>query len=480
MKRYMGLTGRVRAAAWVAAAVLVPAFGACSDVTDTLLDAVDPDVISPENAQSPEGARSLYTGALSRLRLIASGVGGEGSTWLFGGLLADEWSTSSTFVQNDETDLRAIQINNGTVNTMFRQLARARTSSNEAIRVMKRFRETETTRIAELYFVRAFAEMQLGNDFCNGIPLSGLDSTGTIVYDEARPVAYVFAAAVASADSGLALIPATATDSASVTVRNALRVTKARAQLGLNQIAEAATTVNGVPTAFAYNITYSLVTGDNTLWSQPASSRRYTIGDSLEGRSANLLVRNAIPFFRAQDPRVPSRYTIATNGRDTTISQDGLIPSRTTSLWARSSSTPAVNGLDARLIEAEARVKANDIPGMMSILNALRAAPPRLGEVQPTAAQLPQFSAAQTPTTQEAAVSLLFREKAFWTFGRGQRLGDLRRLIRQYGRTQENVFPVGQHYRGGSYGTDVNLPVPQSEENNPALGGAPACIDRNA
>ena len=38
----------------------------------------------------------------------------------------DEWSTSSTFVQNDETDQRSIQINNGTVNTMYRQLARAR------------------------------------------------------------------------------------------------------------------------------------------------------------------------------------------------------------------------------------------------------------------------------------------------------------------------------------------------------------------
>src|SRR5688572_19767866 len=317
MKRYTTLSGRVRAAAMIAVAALVPALGACTNVTDNLLEATDPDVISPENAQSVEGARSLYTGALSRLRLIASGVGGEGSTWLFGGLLADEWSTSSTFVQNDETDLRAIQINNGTVNTMFRQLARARTSATEAIRTMKKFRETETTRIAELYFVRAFAEMQMASDFCNGIPLSGIDSTGAIVYDEPRPVAFVFQAAIASADSGLALISATATDSASVTVRNALRMAKARAQLGLGQIAEAATTVNGIPTSFAYNITYSLVTGDNTLWAQPASSRRYTVGDSLEGRSANLLVKNAIPFFRAQDARVPARYTIAANGRDT-------------------------------------------------------------------------------------------------------------------------------------------------------------------
>ena len=283
--------------------------------------------------------------------------------------------------------------------------------------------------------------------------------------------------AIASADSGLALIPATATDSASVTVRSALRLTKARAQVGLGQIAEAATTVSGIPTTFAYNITYSLVTGDITLWSQPRSSRRYTVGDSLEGRSHNLFVKNAIPFFRANDARVPVSYTVSSNGRDTTISQDGLTPSRTTTLWLRSTSTPAVSGLDARLIEAEGRLKANNIPGMMTILNDLRATPPKLGEVQPTASRLPPLA---TPATQDAAVSLLFREKAFWTFGRGQRLGDLRRLVRQYNRTPDNVFPVGPHYRGGNYGPDVNLPVPQAEENNPELGGKPACIDRNA
>ncbi len=84
-----------------------------------------------------------------------------------------------------------------------------------------------------------------------------------------------------------------------------------------------------------------------------------------------------------------------------------------------------------------------------------------------------------TPATQDAATSLFFREKAFWEFGRGFRLGDMRRQVRQYGRTVNQVFPVGEHYRGGQYGPDVNLPVTQAEENNPELNGAPACIDRN-
>jgi starch-binding outer membrane protein, SusD/RagB family len=471
----MTIAGRVRAAVGLTAVALVPLLGACSNVTDTLLEALDPDIISPENAQSAEGALALYNGALSRLKAITagnSGVYGEGSSWLYGGLLADEWSTSSTFVQNDETDQRSIQTNNSIVTNMFRQLARARTSATEAIRTVREFRETETTRIAELYFVRAFAEMQMASDFCNGIPLSSQDVTGAITYGKPLTGAAVFDAAVADADSGLAEIKGTA--AGDIAVRRALLITKARALLGLGKYADAATAVAGIPTSYSYDITYALATGDNVLYTQPASSRRYTIGDSLEGRGHNLLVANAIPFYTLQDPRVPSKYTISAKG-DTTLSQDGSIPSRTTTLWARNTTVSAVNGLDARLIEAEAKLQANDIPGMITILNALRDAPPKLGEVQP-----PKLAPLAVPATKEAATSLLFREKALWTFGRGQRLGDLRRLVRQYNRPIDQVFPTGEHYRGGNYGPDVNLPVPQQEENNPELGGAPACIDRKA
>src|SRR6185436_17412316 len=119
MRRYTFSASRVRAAVGISAVALIPLIGACSDVTDTLLEATDPDIIAPSNANSAEGALALYFGALGRLKTITSGSGGEGSTWLFGGLLADEWSTSSTFVQNDEADQRTIAINNSTVNTMF-------------------------------------------------------------------------------------------------------------------------------------------------------------------------------------------------------------------------------------------------------------------------------------------------------------------------------------------------------------------------
>ena len=80
------------------------------------------------------------------------------------------------------------------------------------------------------------------------------------------------------------------------------------------------------------------------------------------------------------------------------------------------------------------------------------------------------------PGTAAARVDLTFRERAFWLFFQGHRLGDLRRLIRQYGRSQDTVFPIGPYKNNGSFGTDVNVAVPSGEDNNPNFHG---CLDRN-
>jgi len=196
---------------------------------------------------------------------------------------------------------RPTQTNNGTVEGMFRDLARVRTSSTQAIKSMNEFRPTEVARIAELYFARAFAEMQMASDFCNGIPLTN-GSNAEIEYDAPRTGTDVFQVAIASADSGLALVQA-ATDADGTKIRRALLVTKARALVGLNRQAEAAALVptTAVTTSFSYEVTFAVTSGSNILWSQPNSQLRYAVGDSLEGNARNLLVRNAIPFVSAKD-----------------------------------------------------------------------------------------------------------------------------------------------------------------------------------
>ncbi len=313
-----------------------------------------------------------------------------------------------------------------------------------------------------MYLARGYSELQLASDFCNGIPLS--DGTEIeIKYGEPQPVASVFQSAIVSLDSAIAT--ASGTSSAEVLVSRAARVAKARAQLGLNQVAQAAATVTGIPTSFAYQHTFTETTTRNRIWEQGLSSLRFSVGDSVEGTGRNILVGNAIPFGSANDPRVPVIDTRKAG-------QDGQTWTRTTSIFAQLGALDVANGIDARMVEAEAALRAGDVSQFLAIHNALRASPPALGAVQPAA-----MPALTDPGTEAGRVNLHFREKAFWTFSRGQRLGDMRRLIRQYGRTAANTFPTGLHFKGGNYGVDVNLPITQSEQNNPNFT---QCPDRNA
>lgn len=473
----------VRAVALTLALASAASIVACDTVKTNLLDAPNPTIIDPSAVQSIAGATAVRNGALSRLRTATAD--GE-SSWMFGGLLADEWATSSTFVQNDETDQRSIQLNNSTVTNDLRALYRVRTDANQAIVLLNKYKPAPAADIAEMYFSRGFAELQLASDFCNGIPLS--DGTGNVpVFGAPLPVKDVFTVASASFDTAMTM--SGGADAASVSINRASRIAKARALLGIGlaNAPAAAALVAGIPTSFRYDVTASLTGGFNTLWDQAASQNRYTVSDSLQGNSRTILVKNAIPFLSAKDPRVPAHYKIASNGRDSVKSQDGgTFVIQVDSLWGQTSPVALTAGLDARLIEAEAALQAGNAAGMLTILNALRATPVLITPSSPTATgthpgwTTPVMAPLADPGTAAGRVSLLFREKAFWQFGRGHRLGDLRRLIRDYGRAADgsDTFPVGQHFKGGVFGTDVNLPVTTDEQ----VGNSKftSCIDRKA
>jgi hypothetical protein len=470
-----------RAVATTLALTVVAGLAACDTVKTNLLEAIDPTIINPGSVQSAAGATAVRNGALARLRVATAD--GE-SSWMFGGLLVDEWATSSTFVQNQETDQRSTQLNNGTVNTELRALYRVITDANQAVVLLNKYKPTPTSDIAEMYFARGFAQFQLASDYCNGIPLS--DGAGdVIVFGKPLPVKDVFNVAIASFDTAMSL--SSGTDAPSVSINRAARIAKARALLGvgLSNAPAAAALVTAIPTTYRYDVTASLTGGINTLWDQAASQNRYAVADSLQGNARNIVVKNAIPFFSAHDPRVPAHYKIS--GKDTVKSQDGnTFVIQVDSLWGQTSAVAVVHGLDARLIEAEAALQAGNAASMLAILNALRAAPLQITAPSPTATgthpgwTTPVMTPLADPGTQAGRVALLFREKAFWQFGRGHRLGDLRRLIRDYGRAADgsDTFPVGQHFQGGNYGSDVNLPVTTDEQiGNPNFT---ACLDRKA
>jgi hypothetical protein len=450
----------------VALATLAPLAG-CNSLREDLLKADDPDIIVPGAVKSAAGADAVRLGAISRLRDLGPGGGGSnGTVWTQGGLLVDEWKSANTFFQHNETDERKVQDNNSVVLAMIRDAYRVRTSAREAINLLNEFKPAPASNIGQMYFALAFAEMSLAENFCNGTPL-GDASTGIPVYGPQLSNQAVYAIALAHADSGLAL--STATDAASVQINYQLRVLKGRILINMGRFSDVNAVVSTVPTNFIFNATFALTSGDNAVWSINTSQKRFVVGDSVDpaGRIAN-----AIPFASLKDPRVPN------DGSSTGTSSLGRGFDNATNmiqqnLFARSAAMPYVTGVDARLQEAEVLLRADNYAGMMTILNALRASPQSLGAITS-----PAMAALPVPATKDAAIDLYFREKALWTYSRGQRLPDLRRLIRQYGRTAAQTFPTGIFFKTNTpYGNDVNFPVLREELANPAFT---SCTDRNA
>ena len=456
------LTYRARWAA-VAGAFMLPLAAGCNPKQE-LLAPQQPGVIAPGDIQSATGADALYVGALGEMKRALNGTGNSNteSLWNWTGLFSDEFKSGDTFSQRNDADQRNLQDNDGVLTPIYNTVQQARGHARTAITALEKFDPTAKSKIAEMYFSMGFLEMSLGEDFCNGVPL-GETVDGVPDYTNPMSDADVLKLAIARFDTALTML-GSATDAASQDVKNATLVAKGRAQVDLGQFSAAATTVASVPTSFQYSFTYSTPTVDNEWWILGPSVQRYSVGDSVDISGP---VLNAIPFASLNDPRVP----IFTTGRPGEDNQTIFV--WTHLLEGRDDPTPVVSGIDARLVEAEAKLQAGDIAGMMAILNTLRASKQTIGNFA-----VPAMPAIATvPATQDDATNLFFREKALWQFGRGIRMDDQRRLVRQYKRTQDHVFPTGVFFKTGNYGTEVAFPVVDAEKTNPNFKG---CVDRNA
>ena len=448
---------RLRRGALAAAAALVAA-GGCSP-TD-VLSVTDPDIINPADAQSEAGANAVRLGALARLNAATSG--GE-SLFLLGGLFADEWINGDSFAARWDIDRRSIQPENNFLTSANRVLHRTRIAARQAVGLLEEFSpDAPAWQIAEMHMVQAYATNLLAEHFCDGLIFSELVD-GREEYGAPITVDSAFRRALAHVDEGLAMtLGTTANDTR---VLNALRLTRGRILLNLDRPADAATAVSAVPNTFAYVMNHSLTTNSNQIWLFNNNARRYSVGN-VEGG-------NGLNFATAADPRVPvcvgGTTACAAVGGTNSRRDDLGQPFHVQMIWKdREAPVTIMRGADARMIEAEAQLRAGTPLVALGTLNAARATVPGLAPL----------TLAATPAAQ---VDQLFREKAFWTFSRGYRTGDLRRLVRQYGRAPETVFPTGEWHKSGTYGTDVTMPVPFHETNNPNLPAtATTCMDRDA
>lgn len=457
--------------ALVGVALLVP-LASCNDPLRVSI----PDIVQPGQLTGAAALPTVRAGVLGDFSIAYTGdhpdgSGGTEGVIMYGGLLADEWINSETFPTRIEVDARTIQVTNADVDLWFRRMHQARNRAEKAAGQFAQFGRTDPG-YPEMLTLAGLTYVFLAETWCSGVPISHLDDSGNITYGVPLTTRQLLDTAIARFDSAIAV----STDAGMTAFAT---VGKARAVLDTGGFAAAGALAATVPTSFAYIQEHSENTDreNNGVFNGNFPDQRYAVADS-EGV-------NGFPFRSVADRR-------------TTWVDPGITGfDNATELWtqqrygSRKSPITVATGVEARLIEAEAALQADTANPPAAFLTALNEPRTNAGERayfdpnpftpgDPTTdaiGALPALTASDI-TAAGGAVNLLFAERARWLWFTAHRLGDMRRLIRQYGRLANAVFPTGPYFKVNfaNYGTDVNFPVPITEKQNPNFT---ACLDRN-
>jgi hypothetical protein len=401
-----------------AMATLVPACGGLLDVSNPTLIR-DPDIA---NTSGANGRRLDVAGALNDFApTMAMDVA----------LITDEWvfdRPAGQFDFFDKRDSQGFVSAVGSRDTHLGDWDGIYYRSTIAI-TQVRASAADSVRgdyLAQLYAIRGYAVAQLAEDMCSGFPLNDVTADNQPIFSGPLTTDSALVLAGMQFDSALKYVHD------STRFATLARVGKGRVLLDEGQYAAAAAVVAAVGTDDVYQTdgTTNPLYSNMVRWSRGGSNR--AVGDREGG--------NGQPFVSAHDPRVPTIF----GGVSATNPAESLYFARKYT----SASSPVVlaSGIEARLIEAEAAVQSGD-PSWLTILNDLRT-----NEVSPS---LPALA---DPGSKSEQVDLVYSERAFWLYNTGRRLGDLRRLIRNYGRGPETVFPTGPYRGGGTYETGTSIP----------------------
>lgn len=448
-------TGRARLARL---GIGILAFSALACNTDKLVDLTNPDLVTGDVARNTANLNELRNGAQYEFARALSGPpGNNGTPGIVGisGLLADELWYASTFTGMQEIDRRDVTIENTNLLPVYQYLHRARNLSEQAAAAFDAVPERKNTADqAMLTNYAGYSYLLFAETFCSGVPFSTTDLNGAVTLGPGITTTAMLDSAINRFNVAITRATAAGSDDQ----LNLARVGIGRALLAKGDYAGAAAAVSAVPSGFEYTVDYSPNTSGqyNGLYQNIAAEHRSSAATS-EGV-------NGLHFF--------NRGPAGTNTIDPRVDVDSialasstLVPVYRPNKYADLDSPIVLaSGTEARLIAAEAALSKGTSGAYLTTLNSLR-----------TAAGMTPLADPLTPAARDQQ---FFSERAFWLYLTGHRLGDLRRMVRDYGFTQAQVFPIGQSINGGSYGTDVNFPIPFQEQNNPQFANG-SCIDRN-
>jgi hypothetical protein len=482
----------LRAARWVAALSLLTV--ACD------LQVSDPDIVTPVNITSAEALPTVRAAALGDFALAYAGSGADGSGGAEGivqmsGLLGDELINTETFPTRIEIDRRNTQITNATLGGWFRTISRARRSAEFAAQAYEQFAPILNGESGhpEMIALSGFVYLFFAENWCSGVPFSTINDDGSFTFGEPLTSTQMYDSAVArftrAQTAALALDTTAANSGGGATRRSTYwlaTVGLGRATLDRNGPTAAAAVITAanpaIPGSFSYSLTHSENTArqNNGVFNAVNINERYGVAN-LEGSfgtgscDASTTCTGSgpgLPYRSDADPRINFTRT----GGGTDVGFDRRTPQfDQRRYFDRKASAPLATGLEARLIRAENLLAAGASNAHIALLDSLRANPPSyiLGNNVST----PAMGALTDPGTAPARVDQFFKERAYWLWLTGHRLSDMRRLMRQYGRTEAQVFPTGAYFKQNLQydGSDVNFPVPIDEENNPQFA---QCLDR--
>lgn len=275
--------------------------------------------------------------------------------------------------------------------------------------------------LGQLYGIRGYLMLQMAEDLCGGFPINDVVENrttygGPLTTDSATAWAghVIDSALKYSRDSARFVMLA--------------RVLKGRFYLDQGKYDSAAAVVAPVATEESYT------TEDNRVLMQITTCPTCfaTAVGSGEGG-------NGIHFADPGDPRVPVRFL--------TLRRTGAHDSLFVTTKGRNATDvlTLASGIEARLIEAEVALHDGS-SNWKPILDNLRVT---VG-----------LDTLVDPGTPDSRLTLLYDERARWLLMTARRLGDMRRLIKNYGRAAESVFPTGV-WLGGTgvnYGTATAIP----------------------
>ena len=426
-----------RWATWGTVVALV-VLTACDTLRDPLT--VEPaSRIPAEVAEVSANAKLLSDGAIADFECAFN------SYTTLGGVVGEEFiyaqqtaSRTPYDRRNTTKDDNDYAVNSCTNNLgVYTPLQVARASNENLIRLLNTWTDAEVSagagqpnRTRLLAIASAYAGYSfvlLGEGFCS-MAISYVNPDNSITYGGEISRDSVFRLAIARFTEAIAA----ATTVNEPAIRTLAYLGRARAKLNLADYAGAKADAQQIPSGFAYQVGASDANTrrqNRIFMENSATNRSLSVGDRYRGLN---------------DPRVP---VVAT----TTSSATGIVHHYQTKYPSSATALPLATYEEAQLIIAEADIRTPAFATALPILAAMRTR---------------GSQAAFTGTTQAEYLAELIDQRRRELFAESHHLGDVIRF------SIPLTPAAGTPYHfGGSYGTQICLPLPAAErQNNPLIG----------